>query len=95
MCLSIWQRDPSTVETCHLEVFASSIKKKVSFTVFSRIDAIQGQPDYGTSTTEPISLNLLNNRNIPGACNGLVWEMFCKFCQNHGVVHMVAKIRNE
>ncbi len=34
-------------------------------------------------------------RNIPGACNGLVGEMFCKFCQNHGVIHIVAEIRNE
>ncbi len=34
-------------------------------------------------------------RNIPVACNGVVWEMFCKFWQNHGIIRMVAEIRNE
>ncbi len=33
--------------------------------------------------------------NIPVACNGLVWEMFCKFCQNCSVISIIAEIRNE
>ncbi len=76
-------------------VFASSTEEAAPFSIFSRVDAIQGNPDYGISATEPVSLNLRNNIVTFQWHSGLVWEMFRKFCQNHGVIRMVAEIRNE
>ncbi len=34
-------------------------------------------------------------RNIAVACNGLVWEMFCKFCQNHKCIHILCTSREQ
>ncbi len=55
------QSDLSTVSMWHVEVFASFTEEAAPFSIFSRINAIQGHPDYDTSATEPISLNLQNN----------------------------------
>ncbi len=53
MRLSIGQSDLSTVDTWHVEV--------ALFFIFFRTDAIQGNPDYGTFATEPVSLNSQSN----------------------------------
>ncbi len=84
MRLSIWQSDLSTVDTRYV-VFASSTEQADSFSIFSRVDA---SGTYFFKLTEQY-------RNIPLACYGLFWETFCKFCQNHGVIRVVAEIQNE
>ncbi len=58
-------------------VFASFTEEVAPFSIFSRIDAIQGHPYYGTFATEPVFFKLTEQYyNIPVACKGLVWEMF-------------------
>ncbi len=61
MHLSIWQSDLNAVDMWRVELFVSSPEEAVSFSIFYRIDTMQGHPGYGISATGPVSLNLQNN----------------------------------